>query len=316
MNEMQKTAVVALGGNAISDGGHCSIYEQFANVRASLNGIIPLIENNYRLVITHGNGPQVGNKLAQTEATMDTIPPMPLGVLVADTEGSIGYMIQQSLTNALIRKNIDRQIITLVTEVVVDKKDPSIQNPTKPVGQFYTRNQAEKLRREHDWKIVDDAGRGYRRVVPSPMPLKIVARDTIKLLLNNGIIVIAAGGGGIPVSIENDGLYEGVDAVIDKDYASAVMARDIQADLLIILTPVDKVAIGFNTPNQQDLDRVTLTGAEKYLAAGEFPSGSMGPKIKAAIIFLKQGGQEVLISSVKRAAEALAGKTGTRIYPD
>lgn len=315
MND-KKIAVVALGGNAISVGGNSTIYEEFANTRSSLKGILPLIEQGYELVITHGNGPQVGNKLAQVEATMDRIPPLPLGVLVADTEGSIGYMIQQSLQNALHRRKINRSVVTVVTQVIVDKNDPSILNPTKPIGQFYPQEVAEKLAKEQNWHIVEDAGRGWRRVVPSPMPLQIVEKNIIKRLFEEDVIVIAAGGGGIPIYLEDDGTYEGIDAVIDKDYASAVLANDLDADLLVILTGVDRVAIGFNTPNCQYLDRLTVAEAEKHLAAGEFPKGSMGPKIKAAINYLKAGGKEVLISSVERAAEAIAGETGTRIYLD
>lgn len=313
MSTSQKTVVVALGGNAISEGGQSTIAEQFANTRASLRGIMPLVEKNYRLVITHGNGPQVGNKLAQSEATLDEIPPLPLGVLVADTQGSIGYMIQQSLQNALTRRQIARPVMTVITQVLVDKNDPSILNPSKPVGQFYTEAEAARLRAEHDWTIVEDAGRGYRRVVPSPMPQQIVERDTIKYLLDRQTLVIAAGGGGIPVYAEADGTYEGVDAVVDKDFASAVMALDIHAEQLIILTGEDKVAIGYKKPHQRFLTHLTVAEAKRYLADGEFPAGSMGPKIRAALIFLENGGQEVLISSVRNAEDAIFGKTGTRI---
>ena len=316
MSTKNKIAVVALGGNAISVGGQSTIYEQFANTRASLKGILPLIEDGYDLVITHGNGPQVGNKLAQVEATMDRIPFTPLGVLVADTEGSIGYMVQQSLQNALHRKNIKRSVVTLITQVIVDKNDPSILHPTKPIGQFFDKEKAEQYEKEFKWNIVEDAGRGYRRVVPSPIPKKIVETDIIKLLFEKQVIVIAVGGGGIPVYVEEDGTYEGIDAVIDKDFASAELASELKADLLIISTGVDKVCLNFNKPNQQYLDRLTVAEAEKHLADGQFPPGSMGPKMKAAINYLKAGGKEVLISSVERAAEAIRGETGTRIFKD
>ncbi len=316
MSEHQKTAVIALGGNALSVGGKSTIYEEFANTRTSLKGIMPLIEQNYRLVINHGNGPQVGNKLAQVEATMDRIPPLPLGVLVADTQGSIGYMIQQSLKNALLRHKIDRDVVTIVTQVVVNKNDPSILNPTKPIGQFFSEAQATELEAKHGWKIINDAGRGFRRVVPSPIPLRVVERDIIRLLLDHGVIVLAAGGGGIPVCIEEDQTYEGIDAVVDKDYAAAILAKDIAADLLVILTGVDKVAIHFKKPTEKLLDRLSVAEAQKYYDNGEFPNGSMGPKIKAALDFLRSGGREVLISSVEHAADAIAGKTGTRIYSE
>jgi len=314
VTDKKKTVVVALGGNAISQGGQSSISEQFANTRTSLKGIMPLIDQGYGVVITHGNGPQVGNKLAQTEASADTIPPLPLGVLVADTQGSIGYMIQQSLQNALICRNISRPVVTLVTQVVVDKNDPSISNPTKPIGQFFTKEQAKRLRQERGWNMTEDAGRGYRRVVPSPIPIRVVESEIIKYLLENEVIIIAAGGGGIPVYTEENNIYEGIDAVIDKDHASAVMGTDIGAEQLIILTGVDKVALGYLTPRQQDLDKLTVADAKTYLKAGEFSPGSMGPKMRAAINFLNAGGKKVLISSVKRAADALAGRTGTRIY--
>jgi carbamate kinase len=241
------------------------------------------------------------------------IAPLPLGVLNAATEGTMGYMIEQCLQNALHKQGIDRDVITIATQVVVDKNDPSVKNPTKPVGPFYTAEQAEVLKKEYGWTIVEDAGRGYRQVVPSPIPLDIIPIKTIKNIVANGDIAIACGGGGIPIYIETDGTYEGVDAVIDKDFASALLANKIDADLLVILTGVDKVAINFGKPDQTNVDKLTIAEAQKHLTDGQFPAGSMGPKIAAAIKFIENGGSEVLITSIEKIVDAVEGKTGTRI---
>ena len=314
MTEAKKLAVVALGGNAIMQKGEeGNIHQQFANTRKTLDAIMELIKRNYRLVVTHGNGPQVGNLFLMVEATRDSIPAIPLGICVADTQGQMGYMIQQSLQNRLIRENYDLQVMTLVTQVIVNKNDPSFQNPTKPIGPFYTKEEARKIQEERDWKMVEDSGRGYRLVVPSPIPEQILETDIIQMLLNEEAVVIAVGGGGIPVVVEPDGSYEGVDVVVDKDYASSVLARDLNADLLIILTGVDKVAINFNTPDQKTFDHLHIDEALDYYDQGHFPPGSMGPKIKAAIDFLQHGGKEVIITSLEKVGEALEGKNGTRI---
>lgn len=308
-----KKAVIALGGNAISSTGKEDIHEQFANTRKSLEGIMELIKADHRLAITHGNGPQVGNALLRVERTMRSIPPLPLGVIVADTEGGMGYMIEQSLQNKLMALGIKRDVVTIVTQVTVDPDDPSIVNPSKYIGPFYTKKQAEALAKAFGWIIKEDSGRGYRRVVPSPIPKRIVNRRTIQTLVELGTIVIAAGGGGIPVYIENDGSYEGVDAVVDKDRASAVLAHDIDADTLIFLTNVDCVYLNFNRENQQALTRMTVAEARKYLADSQFPAGSMGPKIEAAVSFLRGGGQQVVITSLSKARPAILGEAGTRI---
>jgi carbamate kinase len=314
---VEKTAVVALGGNAITRKGVAdTIANQFQHTRDSLAAIMPLIERGYKLAISHGNGPQVGNAILRIELTRGTAPELPLGICVADTEGGMGYMIGQSLQNRLHREKIDRQVLTIVTQVVVDKNDPSVKNPSKFIGQFYTEHEAKSFKTERGWEVRSDGDRGWRRVVPSPIPLSIVESDAIKALVHQGYIVIAAGGGGIPVYIEADGTYEGIDAVVDKDRASAVLARDIDASLLIILTDVDQVAINYGKPNQEFLDRVTVSEAARLREEGHFPPGSMGPKIEAAVNFLGWGGEEVLISSISRAADAIAGKTGTRIVPD
>jgi carbamate kinase len=308
-----KTAVVALGGNAISGSGKEDIHRQFANTRKSLDSIIALVRADYNLAITHGNGPQVGNALLRVERTMADIPVQPLGVIVADTQGSMGYMIEQSLQNRLIREKIDRRVATIVTQVIVDRDDPSIKNPSKFIGPFYTKEQAELLADKFRWTIREDVGRGFRRVVPSPKPKAILNQEIIRRLVSDRTIVIAGGGGGIPVYVEPDGTYEGVDAVIDKDLASAVLARDIEADHLMILTSVSKVSLNFKKPDQADLDIMNVADAKKYLGQGQFPPGSMGPKIEASIAFLEWGGREVIITSLECANDALSGKAGTRI---
>ncbi len=315
---MTKTAVLALGGNAIIKAGEKgTIGQQFANTRDSLGGIVELIRQGYKLAITHGNGPQVGNLLRQQEAgEKEGIAPLPLGVLNAATEGSMGYMIEQSLQNKLHQSGIDKDVITIISQVVVDRDDPSMLNPTKYVGStYYSAQQAEELKNTLGWTLREDAGKGYRRVVPSPLPQRIVPAHTVKELVQRGEIVIAVGGGGIPVYVQDDGSYEGVDAVIDKDFASALLALNIEADLFVILTGVDKVAIDYGKPSQRDLDVMTVEEASRLYAEGQFPAGSMGPKIKAAIDFLQRGGKEVLITSIDRIVDAFEGKTGTRMVP-
>jgi carbamate kinase len=317
MKKRSKTAVVALGGNAITrEDEEDTIAHQFANTRQSLGGIVELIRDGYNLAITHGNGPQVGNAILRVELARDKAPILPLGICVGDTEGGMGYMIEQSLQNRLHIERIQRKVTTIITQVIVDKNDPSMQNPTKFIGQFYTSAEAKKFAKERGWIVKKDANRGWRRVVPSPLPLEIVEKDTIKSLVENGTIVIAAGGGGIPVYVEEDGTLEGVDVVIDKDRASAVLARDIKAELLLILTSVEKVALNFGTVLQRNLDKITLIEAKKYLSEGHFPSGSMGPKIEAAISFLESGGKEVIITSIEKAYLSVKRKAGTRIVAD
>jgi len=313
---MKKTAVLALGGNAIIKAGQKGlIAEQFANTRDSLDGIVELISRGYQLSITHGNGPQVGNLLRQQEAgEKEGLAALPLGVLNAATEGTMGYMIEQSLQNKLREHGIQKQVITIVSQVVVDKDDPSMINPSKFVGStYYSAEEAEELKKSLGWTLKEDSGKGYRRVVPSPMPIEIIPARTINELVHEGEIVIAVGGGGIPVYREDNGCLEGVDAVIDKDFASALLALNVKADLFVILTGVDKVSINYGKPEQQDLDQMTVAEAQKHYDDKQFPAGSMGPKILAAIDFIKRGGNEVLITSIDRIVEAFEGKTGTRI---
>ncbi len=314
MNTAKKTVVVALGGNTLMrDGQEGNIYEQFANTRGTLKAMMALIQRDYRLVITHGNGPQVGNLFLMVESTRDFIPTLPLGVCVADTQSQIGYMIQQSLQNRLVREGIRRSVMTLITQVVVDKNDPSLKIPKKPIGPFYAEEKARQLEQARDWKIIGDSERGYRIVVPSPAPLRIVEMPVIQALLNKDVIVIAAGGGGIPVVIEEDRTYEGVDVVVEKDLTAGILARDVGAQLLVLLTKVEKVAINFNTPQETTFDKLQIHEAMQYLEQGHFPSTTMGPKIWAAIDFLKSGGEEVIITSAKKLPDALDGKAGTRI---
>ena len=314
---MGKTVVVALGGNAITrEFEEGNIAQQFDNTRRSLLSVIQYIRQGYRVVITHGNGPQVGNALVRVEETRHLVPPLPLGIIVADLEGGMGYMIEQCLQNKLNDRGISRSVVTVLTQILVDKDDPSILNPTKFVGPFYKKEQVKDLETKRRWIIKEDPGRGFRRVVPSPIPKEIVEKNIIKLLVDQDIIVIAAGGGGIPVYREESGWLEGVDGVIDKDLASAVLARDINAEELLILTGVDRVAINYNKTNQQDLATLNLKEAKYHMENGQFPKGSMGPKIQAAINFLEQGGEKVTIASIENAVDALVDNSGTVITPN
>lgn len=310
----KKVVVIALGGNAlIGAGQRGTMAEQFENVRKSLDGIIHCLREGFTVVITHGNGPQVGNLLLMVEACRNQVPEISLGVCVADTEGAIGYMIQQALTNRLRKEGINRCVVTVLTQVIVDKDDNAFSHPTKPIGPFFTREEAHRFRREKGWQIVEDSQRGYRRVVASPNPLKIVEESAVKTLLKAGDIVIAAGGGGIPVIMKEDGDLEGVDVVIDKDLASAVLARDIHAHCLMMLTGVEHAFLNFKQPNEQALHSLTVKEARKYLQSGHFPPGSMGPKIQASINFLDWGGERAIITSIDKVKEAMDGRTGTMI---
>lgn len=295
------------------EGQRGTTAEQFENVRKSLDGIVYCLKQGHRVVITHGNGPQVGNLLLMVEASRYQVPEIPLGVCVADTEGAIGYMIQQSLTNRLRREGFDRCVVTVLTQVIVDKHDKAFSKPTKPIGPFVSKEEAELLHREKGWQVTEDSHRGYRRVVASPNPLKIVEEQAIKCLLEAGDIVIAAGGGGIPVIMKENGDLEGVDVVIDKDLASSVLARDIKADCLVMLTGVEYVFLNFKKSNERAVKTLTAKEAQGYLQEGHFPPGSMGPKIQAAINFLDWGGEEAIITSIDKVKEALEGITGTKI---
>ncbi len=312
---MKKTIVIALGGNAlIREGQRGTIEEQFENTRKSLDSVIYCLKQGFEVVITHGNGPQVGNELLRVEAARDIVPELPLGVCVADTEGAMGYMIQQSLVNRLRKEGLQKCVVTLLTQVIVDRHDTAFHNPTKPVGPFYKKEQARIFNKERGWNMVEDSKRGYRRVVPSPMPLEIVEKESVRRLLDAGEVVIAAGGGGIPV-IEEDGNLEGVDVVIDKDLASSVLALSIKANYLMMLTDVEKVFLNFKTPLQRPLDILTVDEASRYAKEGHFPPGSMGPKIDASVRFLKGGGEWAVITSIDKVKESIEGTAGTRIIP-
>lgn len=312
---VKKTIVLALGGNAlIKKGQKGTISEQFDNTIRSMQKIIPLIKSGHKIIITHGNGPTIGHMMIRVEAGLKEAPYVPLGICVADSQGGLGYMIELCLHNVLFRKKIKRKIITLITPVLVSKDDKSFQNPTKPIGPFYSKKEAEKMKKIHDdWIIKEDKTRGYRRVVPSPLPLEIVNKNIIKNLVDKDYIIIAAGGGGIPVIYRKDKTLKGVPAVIDKDRTAAILARDVKADLLMILTAEDKVYLNYKKKNQKPLNVLTLEEAKKYLEKGHFPDGSMGPKIEAAITFLENGGEKVIICDLEKANEAFKGKAGTRI---
>jgi len=310
-----RMCVLALGGNSlIKKGQKGTIQEQESNAEQITREIFPLVTLGYNLVVTHGNGPQVGHQIIQNERASEEVPAMPLDLCVADTEGSMGYILQQALLNELRRHQMKSvYVVTMITEVLVDEKDPAFKNPTKPVGSFYTKEQADKLIKEEGWSMVEDAGRGWRRVVPSPKPGKIVQRYMIRDLCRQGNIVIALGGGGIPIWRNQNNDYEGIEAVIDKDLASSELAKMIHADLFIVLTPVKEVFIDFNKPSQRALRHMTLDEARHYMTEGQFPSGSMGPKIQAAINYLEQEDGLVIITDGENLKKALEDKAGTVI---
>lgn len=309
---MKKRAVIALGGNAlIKEGQKGTIYEQFSNTRKSAKSIVQMIKNGWDVVITHGNGPQVGAILLQNKEAKNITPSMPLGICVAESEGLIGYMIQQCLSNTLKREHIDKSVIALITQVIVDEDDPSLSHPTKPIGPYYTKGEAKQM--EKDGVKMIKQPRGWRMVVPSPDPQRIVESHIIRQMLDDGIIVIASGGGGMPV-VEKEGWgLTGLEAVVDKDLASERLAEAIDADLLLILTEVEKVFLNFGTPDQKALDKVTLNELKKYYKEGQFPEGSMAPKILSAIRFLEAGGRKVIISHIDKGWDAVQEKTGTHI---
>jgi carbamate kinase len=310
---MQKKAVVAIGGNSIiQDKDHQSISEQFEYVKETCNQIAKLIKQEWKIVITHGNGIQVGFILLRSEITSKILHPLPLDSCVAETQGGMGYMLQQCMHNEFRKLDIKKQVVTMVTQVLVDKNDPAFQNPTKPIGIPYEKKTAELNQREKGWKIAEFKGQGWRRIVPSPKPIRIIEANAIKTLINQGFVVIAVGGGGVPV-IEENGL-KGIEAVIDKDYASALLAADINADIFLISTAVEKVSLNFNKSNQKFLDKININEAKKYFNEGHFPPGNMGPKIQAAINFLEAGGKEVIITNPVNITNALLGLTGTHIF--
>jgi carbamate kinase len=310
----RRLALIAFGGNALLPETQRGVQaEQEKNAQKAAELMVHIVRKGYELIIVHGNGPQVGNLLIQMEEAVTKIPPYTLDVCDAMTEGSMGFMLERAITNELRRRSIDKDVITLVTPVLVDRHDPAFEKPTKPVGPFYTKYRAQQLAREKKWTMVEDAGRGYRKVVPSPKPIDIVPKWIIHDLVEAGRIVIAAGGGGIPVVLNSRGLYEGVEAVIDKDYASSLIAREVKVDLFIILTGTEKVYVDFGKPGQREAPVLPIAEAQDLLAQGQFPPGSMGPKIRAAIEYIQAGGREVLITDAAHLKAALIGRSGTRI---
>ncbi len=313
--ERYPKVVVALGGNALVRPGEAgTLEEQRRQISRAMAPTADLVTSGFAAVITHGNGPMVGHLLLQMECARAQVPPMPLFISDADTEGSLGYLIQQCLVNELHRRHREGRVVTVITQVVVSPDDPAFSAPDKPIGPFYPAAEAKRLQTERGWHLFEDAGRGWRRQVPSPRPLTIIEQEIITYLLQGGIIVIAAGGGGVPVVRLPDGDLTGVEAVIDKDRASAVLAREISADLLIFLTAVDYAYLHYLTPEQRPLNKVTVAEAQQYLQDGHFAPGSMGPKIESALDFLSQGGRRVLITQPESLAAALQGRTGTHIY--
>jgi carbamate kinase len=309
-------AVVAIGGNSlITDPNSPEVPNQWAAVAETCSHIARMIADGWDVIITHGNGPQVGFILRRTEiAAEHGIHPVPLDLIVADTQGSIGYMLQQSLDNALRQLGINRTIVTVVTQVRVSLNDPAFESPTKPIGGFMTEEEARRFEAE-GWQVVEDAGRGWRRVVASPLPQAVQEINAIKTLYQNGYIVIAAGGGGIPVARDEQGSLKGAYAVIDKDRASSLLAQSLRADLFVISTGVEKVALNFNKPDEKLLDKLTIQEALQYIKEGHFAPGSMLPKIEAAVNFVQMGGPQAIITNPPNLARALHGETGTRILP-
>ncbi len=315
----QKIAVVAIGGNSlIKDPPHVSEEAQAETLRETSRYLADMVADGWDIAITHGNGPQVGFILRRAEvaAKYEGIHEVPLDVCGAESQGSIGYKLQQALQNELYHRGIRKNVCTLITQTLVDRADPAFQNPSKPIGGFMDEQEARRREREMGWTVVEDAGRGWRRVVPSPMPKEIVELDSIRLLLDAGIVVITAGGGGIPVVDIGEGEYRGIAAVVDKDYASSLLARALQADLFLIATAIEKVALHFGRPDQRWIDRMTLEEARRYLAEGiHFAAGSMAPKIQAILWYLEAGGKQALITSPENIGRALRGETGTWIVP-
>ncbi len=316
----KKIAVIAIGGNSlIKDSKHQTVEDQYEAAKETCFHIANLIELGYEVAIGHGNGPQVGFILRRSEiaARVEHMHEIPLDVCGANSQGAIGYALQQNLQNILYQRGVHKKVVTVITQTLVDQADPAFRNPTKPIGGFMTEEEALRRQKEQGWSVIEDAGRGWRRVVPSPLPKEIVELETVETLLGKGIVTITVGGGGIPVIDPGDGNYRGVAAVIDKDYASSVLAQALKADIFIISTAIEKVAIHYGKPEQQWLDRITLSQAKRYLEEGShFARGSMEPKIQAIIWYLEKGGKQALITNPENIGRALQHKTGTWIVPD
>ncbi len=312
---MKNFAVVAIGGNSlIRDKNRRRVEDQYQAIVETAKSLVDIIELGYRIMVTHGNGAQVGFILRRSEIAFKSegLHFVPLVSCVADTQGAIGYQIQQALNNEFKTRNIDRQAVTIVTQVKVDANDPAFDKPTKPIGAFYTEAEMASLTASHpDWQLVQDAGRGYRRVVPSPKPVEIIERRAIHSLVDADFCVIAVGGGGIPVKDSGDSMLLGIDAVIDKDYSAALLAKDLQADTLIISTGVDNICLNYGTPEEKALSKITISETKRYIEEGHFAAGSMLPKINAIVSFLEQGGEKAIIAQPQHLKQALRGETGT-----
>ena len=314
--EKKGIAVVAVGGNAlIKDKNHKTVQDQFEAAKDTMSHIVDMIEKGWDVVITHGNGPQVGFILRRSELAKQVLHEIPLDYCGADTQGAIGYMFQKALGNEFKRRGMQKDAATVVTQTIVNKDDPAFVNPTKPIGSFMDEGEAKSRADSDGWTVVEDAGRGWRRVVPSPLPEGIVEADVISTLIHAGIIVVAVGGGGIPVIINEAGDIDGVEAVIDKDFGSSLLAKIIDADLFVISTAVEKVALNFNKPDERWLDQMTVAEVKQYIKEGHFAPGSMLPKVQAIVQFLENGGKQALITDPEHIGEALEGKTGTWIVP-
>ncbi|MGI5863571.1 MAG: carbamate kinase [Myxococcales bacterium] len=314
MNKNAKLALIAVGGNSlILDEKHKSVQDQYSAIVETAKHIAGLIKQGYRVIVTHGNGPQVGFILRRSELARHEMHEVPLDSCGADTQGAIGYQLQMALDNEMRDWPERPTVATVITQTLVDRDDPSFKSPTKPIGSFMSEQLALEHKEKDGWEVVEDAGRGWRRVVASPVPKKILELEAIKTLLDAGIVVVAAGGGGIPVVEKDDGSITGAAAVIDKDLASSLLARELGADYFVISTAVEKVSINFKKPDQKDLDRISLAEAKQYMEEGHFAAGSMKPKIQAVIQYLEGGGKEALITDPPHIVAAFAGKTGTWI---
>lgn len=316
----RKLAVIAVGGNSlVKDENRKSLHDQYRMVSETAHHIADLIENGWEVAIGHGNGPQLGFTLRRSEIALreEGIPAFPMDLCIAENQAEIGYALQQNLQNEMVKRKINKQVATIITQTLVDKDDPAYSHPSKPVGSFMTEAEALRCREEFKWDVMDDAGRGWRRVVPSPFPIRILEMETIKTLVNNGVITITAGGGGIPVIDQGDGTHTGVLGAVDKDYAACVLAQELHADLFVISTAVEKVAINFGKKNQIWFDKMTLSEARKYLADGvHFSRGAMAPKVHAIIWYLENGGKKALITNPENIGNALNGKAGTWFVHD
>ncbi|MBI0577451.1 carbamate kinase [Neobacillus cucumis] len=314
---MGKLVIVAIGGNSLVRGnGRNTIQDQYEAVQETVVNIADMVQEGYNVVVTHGNGPQVGFELQRSEIANEVagMPAIPLVNCVADTQGGIGYQIQQALTNEFTKRGINKKVATVITQVEVSMDDPNFKEPTKPVGSFFTLEQAEEMKKEHpNWIFIEDSGRGYRRVVPSPKPIDIVEKDAVKSLIDDGYVVIAVGGGGIPVVKTNNNTYEGIDAVIDKDFATSLLAEQVNAETLIITTGVSRVCINFGKPDQKALEKISVEETKKYVLENHFAPGSMLPKIEASLNFLEKKGTRVIITNPESLKDAINENAGTHI---